>query len=87
MIYSPCDDLYRRQAAFAEGKDSIVDKSLVSKAGYYALFVVNFLYLAFFLLNIAYFLPTYELSHPVNFSLSSLFSAGVVAALVSSRLL
>lgn len=45
-----------------------------------------FLPQSFFLLFIAYILPTYELSHPINFTVASIFSAASVHGIGSSGL-
>jgi hypothetical protein len=62
-----------------------LQRGAVAQSAYYAVFISNALYYVSFAIFLSYCFASYELSAPVKYSLSSLFSSGVVAALVSAQ--
>lgn len=62
-----------------------VQKGVSAQAAYYSLWTANATYYVSFALFLSYCFASYDLSAPVKYSLSSLFSSGLVAALVSAR--
>eukprot|EP01033_Poteriospumella_lacustris_P017730 gene17730-12701_t len=59
----------------SDSKRKTILKTVAHQSCYFSLFLVNFIHLIVYLLSVGYILPTYQLSHPINYLVAAILTS------------